>query len=605
MRTLHSIIALASLIFALIAVPLQTQAAEKPPAQTPTKTSQVCETCEVSTDTTPRVLRVIIHSPQDAHVLASAGYDVLEARDDNALFILGDGAIAQKLRNQGYDIRVDHTIQNQKSKIQNFFGGYRTVAEHEAHLAAVAVAHPDLAKVIDYGDSWRKLNSVANGHDLMAICITKLQAGDCALNPNTSKPRFLLMAAIHARELTTSEIAWRWIDLLVNGYGVDPDITMLLDTSEMWVIPVANPDGRLIAEGAGGDTPLLQRKNANTSQGNCANPPTAFNQFGVDLNRNASFMWGGYSTSSLPCDALFRGPSAASEPEEIALESLIKNLFQDQRGSFITDTAPITTTGAFISLHSYSDLVLLPWGWVECGMTTCDANSRAPNDAGLRALAFRMSHFNNYTTGQPSEVLYAASGTTDDFAYGELGVASFTFEIGPAPGEPCGFFTPPYSCVDGTFWPLNRDALLYAAKAARQPYAISRGPSVSDARLNCPIVTNNTPATLTATIDDTTLGVNGVSRPAPQTITAAEVYVDVPPWAGGTPISMTATDGAFDAPKENVQASISAAGLSAGRHMLFVRGQNAAGFWGSIAAQWVTVGAGGTCIALHFPLIAR
>ena len=58
----------------------------------------------------------------------------------------------------------------------------------------------------------------------IAICITKRRpnTNDCALTPDTDKPRFVLMAAIHARELTTSELAWRWMDELVNDYDVDP-----------------------------------------------------------------------------------------------------------------------------------------------------------------------------------------------------------------------------------------------------------------------------------------------------------------------------------------------------------------------------------------------
>jgi hypothetical protein len=583
------LLTLASLIVALLITPHSLQAAGKPPAPV------------------PLVLRVNVASNHDVHALLAAGYDVLEARTGNTISILGDDATATQLRAAGYTVIEARPIQNSKFKIQNFFSGYRTVAEHEAHLADVVAAHPDLAKVIDYGDSWRKLNNVPNSHDLKAICITKLHAGDCALNPNTSKPRFLLMAAIHARELTTSEMAWRWIDLLVKGYGVDPEITLLLDTSEMWVIPVANPDGRTIVE-AGGNTPFLHRKNANTSNGNCPLPAPGNSygswQAGVDLNRNASFMWGGFGASTQPCSAIYRGPSAGSEPEQQALESLMRQLFPDQRGAALTDAAPITATGTFISLHSFSDLVLFPWGWTECGFAACPPGQRAPDDAGLRALAFRMSHFNGYATGQPSELLYAASGTTDDWAYGELGVASYTFEIGPAFGEPCGFFTPPYECQDGTFWPRNRDAFLVAAKAARQPYALSRGPSATDVRLSCPIVSAGAPATLTVTLDDTTLGANGVSRPTPQAITAAEVYVDAPPWAGGTPITLTATDGAFDATKEQAQATISAGSLSTGRHMLLVRGQNAGGFWGPVTAQWVNVG-NGSCQSIYFPFISQ
>lgn len=585
-----SLLVLASLIVALLITPLQINAAGKPPAQT------------------QLVLQVTVNSPADVHELIDAGYDVLEARAGNVIFILGDDAVVQQLQSQGYNITAASPIQTSNSIIQSYFGGYRTVAEHEAHLVDVATAHPDLVKVVDYGDSWRKLNNVPNGHDLMAICITRMQAGDCALNPGTPKPRFLLMAAIHARELSTSEMAWRWIDLLVNDYGLDPDITMLLDTSEMWVIPVANPDGRHIVE-AGGNTPYLHRKNANNAYGNCLTPAPGDQygswQAGVDLNRNASFKWGGNGTSSQPCHPLFRGPSAASEPEEQAIESLIGQLFLDQRGALITDTAPISTTGTFISLHSFSDLVLLPWGWTECSFGACPPSLRAPNDAGLRALAFRMSHFNGYLTGQPSEVLYAASGTTDDWAYGQLGIASYTYEIGPPAGEPCGFFTPPYSCQDGTFWPLNRNAFLYAAKTARQPYALSRGPSATDVTLSCPIVSSSAPATLTVTLDDTTLGVNGINRPTPLAITEAEVYVDAPPWAGGTPIAMTAADGAFDAAREDAHAMINGAGLSDGRHLIYVRGKNADGFWGPVTAQWLNVGTGSTCQTIYFPFAPR
>jgi len=72
---------------------------------------------------------------------------------------------------------------------------------------------------VTYGLSWKKQNA-SGGFDLRAICITKMRPGDCSLNPNTDKPRYFLMAAIHARELTTAELAWRWVDLLISGYNV-------------------------------------------------------------------------------------------------------------------------------------------------------------------------------------------------------------------------------------------------------------------------------------------------------------------------------------------------------------------------------------------------
>jgi len=471
----------------------------------------------------------------------------------------------------------------------SYFGGYRTVAEHYAHMNAIAATYPELAMVVDYGDSWRKINSQPDGHDLLAICITKRRASDCQLNPNTDKPRFLLIAAIHARELSTSEMAWRWIDKLVGNYGHDPDVTWLLDHHEMWVIPVANPDGRHLVE-QGGNAPYLQRKNMNDSAGTCAppnDPSYAYWQPGVDLNRNASFKWGGLGSSNAPCAQTYRGTRPASEPEQIALETLMARLFPDARGPRDSDAALITTTGVMLTLHSFGDLILLPWAWTNCGGSVCPLGQRAPNDASLRAFAFRMSYYNGYAVGQASELLYSASGTTDDWAYGVLGVPSFTFEIGPLSGL-CGLFTPDYACQDGLFWPLNRSAFLYAAKVARQPYALVHGPTTLSVTLSNDAVISGRAVTLTALVRDDAYG-NGIGRPSVQRITAVEAYVNLPHWAGGTPISMTAWDGAFDTPSEIAVATLDTSGLTVGRHLIFVRGQNAAGYWGPPTAQWLTV----------------
>ncbi|MFN4292909.1 MAG: M14 family zinc carboxypeptidase [Thermoflexales bacterium] len=552
------------------------------------------------------ILRVIARSLDDLALL-SGGYDLLEARDGNARFVLGDAATLADLRAKGFDVTIHSRLAPHPGQLtaHGYFGGYRTVAEHEAHMDAIAAARPDLAQVVDYGDSWRKATGQPDGHDLKAICITKRRTGDCQLDPNTDKPRFLLIAAVHARELSAGEIAWRWVDFLVNGYGHDPDVTWLLDGHEMWVIPVANPDGRRLVE-QGGSAPYLQRKNLNDTHGACGFPPGHPSygswQPGVDLNRNASFQWGVGGASTHPCNQTYLGPSAASEPEQHALEALMRGLFADQRGPALSDAAPMTATGAMVTLHTFGDLVLLPWAWTSC-FGACPPAQRAPNDAGLRAFAFRMSYFNGYATGQASELLYSASGTTDDWAYGVLGVPSFTFEIGPFSGS-CGDFTPDYTCQDDVFWPLNRAALLYAAKVARQPYALSLGPTTLSVTLSSNLVTQGQTVTLTAVIADDALGdhAQSVGRPSAQPIAAAEAYLATPPWLGGAPIALAAQDGAFDSATEAVVGSLDTTGLSVGRHLVFARGRDAEGNWGPVTAQWLTV-AGDKVV--YLPLIYR
>jgi Zinc carboxypeptidase len=390
----------------------------------------------------------------DERVLTDAGFDV-EHGAGGPVQVVGDQQVANRLAGLGYrPVKFDTVYKEVPASrapdvgVQTFYGGYHTVAEHESHLSSVASAYPSLTQVFDIGDSWRKTRG-QGGHDIRAICITRKQSGDCALSPNSPKPRLAVIAQIHARELATGELAWKWIDHLTQGYGSDAEVTSILDTTEVWVVPIVNPDGVDIVA-SGGNQPLMQRKNANNTGATCSVP-----SYGIDLNRNSSFKWGGAGTSR--CGETYQGTAAASEPETKALEAWFRQLFPDQRGSGDTDPAPVTTKGVMITLHSYGNLIMPPWGW------TWNAN---PNAAGLRALAQKMRAFNNYEI----VVEGGAPGTTDDFTYGNMGVASYTFELGAGSGS-CGGFFPQYSCMNSLFWPANRGALLTAAKAAKAPYA--------------------------------------------------------------------------------------------------------------------------------------
>ncbi len=382
------------------------------------------------------------------------GYDIDHAHGDTAM-VVATPTDVRRLRARGVVLEktgdVYQPVPRTEPSEATYYGGYHTTTGHEAHNAAVAAAHPDLVKLYDIGDSWKKTQG-QGGHDIQALCITKLATGDCALSSTGKKPKFVLHTQIHAREIATGEIAYQWIDLLVSSYGVDPEITALLDTRELWVVPIANPDGVDVVA-SNPTRPVLQRKNVDDSAGGC---PAS--DAGVDLNRNSSFQWdvdqGG------PCDETYPGAKALSEPETEAIQGLLDTVFPDTKGE-VDDPAAVTTTGVFLTLHSFGNDILAPWGYT---------NNDAPNKAALVALGKKMGEFTGYpvSTGDGG-VGYFAPGATDDWLYGTRGVPSYTFEIGPDSGT-CAGFLPAYSCIASTFWPLMKPALVYAAQAAATPY---------------------------------------------------------------------------------------------------------------------------------------
>jgi hypothetical protein len=519
----------------------------------------------------PAIYRVIAPSAAQLAWLQE-NTDLLERRDGDDYFVLvSRGGEAQLVR-RGLRLELEEGLpaaawSGTGRGRHRFAGGYRTVDSHYRHLRRVAARHPELARVLDYGDSWLAVNG-RGGRDLLAICITERQRGDCRRRSSDSKPRAIVIGGTHPREIQPPELAWRFIDLLVAGFGHDAGITNLLRTTEVWVIPIVNPDGHDIVA-LGGDSPYFQRKNANDSNGQCAFPPRDDNHFGVDLNRNADHLWGGVGSSGQPCDIFYRGVAPASEPEEHHLEDLLADLWDDQQ-----DRAPGQRRGTFVTLHSYAGTVILPPG----------AGGYAPEDGQLRALAFRMSYFNRYRAGTGPEVLYASTGSVNDWLYGTRGIAAFNIELeGDTPG--CTGFMPPYSCIDSELWPDNRDALLYAARVADRPYVAPLGPSTT-VRIAGP--DNSRRARAILTVDDNTLGdtPGSFGRPIPQVITGARLRLATVAGETIATYRLQPVDGALDETIETFRLGLDLRALAPGRYLFIAQGRNATRAWGPPAVTF-------------------
>ena len=150
------------------------------------------------------------------------------------------------------------------------------------------------------------------------VCVTADADKGCKLRPDVDKARFLFVAQIHARELTTSEMTWRMLTLLTDGYGTNADLTALLDETEIWIVPQLNPDGIQQVErgfhGADGD--IWQRKNMHFEE-ECGTGPSS--HIGVDLNRNHDCDWGGAGSSDVPCDADLPGAVGGVRARDVRL----------------------------------------------------------------------------------------------------------------------------------------------------------------------------------------------------------------------------------------------------------------------------------------------
>ena len=495
-------------------------------------------------------------------------YDVVEVDHDTQTVkifssLMDRDALAQDGFSWTVDIPYTREINTVREKLPNQTSGmpgypcFRTVDEMYARTAELASLYPDLVEIIDIGDSWQKINSGGTaGYDIEVLLITNKN------NPETPKSDTFYMSNIHAREWAPPEVNLRLAEFLLENYGQNPDITWMLDYNRVHMVIVSNPDGRLIDEGGSN---RMQRKNYNTNH--CPGKYGNYEQTGVDLNRNYPFAWQG---SSDQCDLTYPGVSAGSEPETIAITTYLTGIFEDQRGPGENDPAPADTTGMFMDLHSYSELVLYPWGYTY---------DNAPNHNQLKTVSYKLAYYNNYKP-QKSTTLYPTYGSTDDFAYGEFGIPAFCVEMGVTFYESCSRF-------ESEIWPDNKLTLLTGIKLARRPYMDSFGPEVTFNSIPANPVNPAQPMIVNVNIDDTRHSGYEGGIPS-QNITAYRYSFDKPSWIeGANPVTVNRNVGK---PKSDVMFAVNVSHLSPGKHMIFVEGKDADGNWGVPTAAWFTVG---------------
>ena len=346
---------------------------------------------------------------------APLGLDVWEVRADFVVLQADEGQAA-RLEAMGYGVEQLQLLEPYLSTFAtpSAVTGYHTVETLEQDLRRLAEQHPEIAELHRIGQS-------VEGRPLWALRIGERRGGGRTA---------AVLGCHHAREWISVEIPYLLAEHLLDNASADP-VERWLSQGEVWVAPMVNPDGHEHSRTEN----RLWRKNRRRNPGG---------SIGVDPNRNYGYMWGvlDISTSShVPSDETYVGPRAFSEPEVRAVRNLVARQLFD----------------GVLSYHSYSQLVLFPWGY------TSEPIEDEADRGEMRTLAERMEglirdvHGETYTAQQASQ-LYPTAGDTTDWTYGEFGVPSFTVELRPATALEGGFLLP--AAQIEPCWEENRPAAL-------------------------------------------------------------------------------------------------------------------------------------------------
>ncbi|XP_070279999.1 carboxypeptidase A4 isoform X2 [Myotis yumanensis] len=215
----------------------------------------------------------------------------------------------------------------------------------------------------------------------------------------SQRPAIWLNAGIHSREWISQATAMWTARKIVSDYGKDPAITSILKKMDIFLLPVANPDGYVHTHTEN----RLWRKTRSLHPGSPC--------IGVDPNRNWNASFAGRGASDNPCSEVYHGPHANSEVE---VKSVVD--FIQKHGNF----------KCFIDLHSYSQLLMYPYAYTAKEAPDADELDKVARRAA-KALASLSG--TQYRVGSSATTVYQASGSSVDWAYDNGIKYAFTFEL--------------------------------------------------------------------------------------------------------------------------------------------------------------------------------
>ena len=438
------------------------------------------------------LVRIELHTRAELRQLAALGLALEDGwmRDSSSIQILLRESDIIRVRAAGFAIvtlvpdwqaayltRQQHSAPASllASRVRAFhlgsMGGYLTLGEVEAELDSMHARYPQLAGARD------SVGRSIEGRTIWGVRI--------AGNGAAARPVVLYTALHHAREpagmMTLVYSMW----YLLEQYGLNDDITSLLDTRELYFVPVVNPDGyaynALTNPGGGGFWRKNRRVNGDGS-------------IGVDVNRNYGYRWGYDDVGSSPLgdDETFRGAAAFSEPETQA----------------IRDLCSARKPACALNYHTFGNLLIHPWGYND--LPTPDSLLYTKLADALTARSYYAYGTGGVTIG------YATNGDSDDWMYGETSAKPRVFALTPEVGS-----------NDDGFWPDQARILPIADANLEANIAIAHyaGPYVGvTAR-----TTRTEPGTSTATMNIGLVNLGVGVHPATADVSFTSDLLDVAP----------------------------------------------------------------------------
>lgn len=283
-------------------------------------------------------------------------------------------------------------------------GGFFTYQEFLDHLDAMVTEYPDLISARAPIDAFLT-------HEGRPVYWLRISDNP---NSNETEPEVLYTSIHHAREPQSLAQLLFYMWYLLENYGTNDEVTYLVDNTEMYFIPMINPDGYIENQTTNPNGGGLWRKNKRDNLDG---------EVGVDLNRNYAFEWAYDNDGSSPQTSsnTYRGPSPSSEPETKAVQWLCEqHEFQ-----------------LALNYHSHGNYLIYPWGYIPSPLS--------PDSNYFITIAQQMTAQNNYIYGTGYETVnYATNGVSDDWMYGEENTKNKIFSMTPEVGN----------SGDG-FWPIE------------------------------------------------------------------------------------------------------------------------------------------------------